>query len=281
MSDIKNILLRDISIPDVRARSYDSLKAQALAGSIVEQGLFHPIMVRPMEDGGYELVSGLHRYRAVEMAGETKIAARISSLNDDAARLAEVMENLVRAELIALDRCQHLYELKQAYERIYPDTKHGGDRGNQHTGGKRQSLPLGENGEEVFGFATHVAEQVGLSQRSIRLAVRIWKGLSKDTRARLYGTDLAKKQTELKALSDLSPVRQAKVLDLIFDEESDVTNVAGALEALEGGIKPSATERRVEQLRSGLKSVSDETFDQLIDEQAERVIASLKRMGRL
>jgi hypothetical protein len=37
----------------------------------------------------------------------------------------------------------------------------------------------------------------------------------------------------------------------------------------------------VEQLRNGLKSVSDEAFDQLIDEQAERVIASLKRMGRL
>lgn len=280
MSDIKNILLRDISIPDVRARSYDSLKAQALAGSIVEQGLFHPIMVRPIEDGGYELVSGLHRYRAVEMAGETQIAARVSSLNDDAARLAEVMENLVRAELIALDRCQHLYELKQAYERIYPDTKHGGDRGNQHTGGKTKTFRLAKTGE-VFSFSEHVAEQIGLSQRAIQIAVKIWKGLSKDTRARLYGTDLAKKQTELKALSDLSPVRQAKVLDLIFDEESDVTNVAGALEALEGGIKPSATERRVEQLRSGLKSVSDETFDQLIDEQAERVIASLKRMGRL
>jgi ParB family chromosome partitioning protein len=142
-------------------------------------------------------------------------------------------------------------------------------------------LQFGETSEQVFGFAEHVAEQIGLSQRTIYLAVKIWKGLSKDSRPRLYGTDLAKKQTELKALSELPVPQQGKVLDLIFDEVSDVTNVAGALAAFEGGVRPSAAERRVEQLRNGLKSVSDEAFDQLIDEQAERVIASLKRMGRL
>lgn len=274
MSKIKNIPLFAISIPEPRARTYDPLKAQALAGSIAEQGLFHPIIVRETEDT-YELVAGLHRFRGVEMTGATEIAATVTEMDDDTARLTEVMENLARAELIALDRCQHLYELKQAYERLYPEAGHG------KASPKRQSLPLSEDAPEIFSFAEHVAEQIGLSQRAIRLAVKIWKGLSKDSRPRLYGTDLAKKQTELKALSDLSPVRQTKVLDLIFDEVSDVTNVAGALAALEGGVKPSAAERRVEQLRSGLKSVSDEAFDQLIDEQAERVIASLKRMGRL
>jgi ParB family chromosome partitioning protein len=278
MSEIKTIPLGDIMIPENRARSYDPLKAQALAGSIAEQGLFHPITVRAV-GGAYELVLGLHRYRAAEMNKAETIEARVSDLSDDAARLAEVMENLVRAELIALDRCQHLYELKQIYERMYPEAKHGGNRKSEKI--KRQSLPLDQDAPEIFGFADHVAEQIGLSQRSIRLAVKIWKGLSKDSRPRLYGTDLAKKQTELKALSELPVPQQGKVLDLIFDEVSDVTNVAGALAAFEGGVRPSAAERRVEQLRNGLKSVSDEAFDQLIDEQAERVIASLKRMGRL
>ena len=274
MPDIRHIPLGDITIPDKRARSYDPLKAQALAGSIAEQGLFHPITVRVTVDG-YGLVAGLHRYRAVEMTGATEIAATVTELDGDEARLTEVMENLCRAELIALDRCQHLFELKQAYERMYPEAGHG------KASAKAKSLRLSEGAPEIFSFAQHVAEQIGLSQRAIQIAVKIWKGLSKDTRPRLYGTDLAKKQTELKALSELSAAQQGKVLDLIFDETGDVTNVAGALAALEGGIKPSAAERRVEQLRTGLKSVSDEAFDQLINEQAERVIASLKRMGRL
>jgi ParB family chromosome partitioning protein len=275
LSEITPISLSDITIPDDRARSYDPLKAQALAGSIAEQGLFHPITVRPAGDA-YELVLGLHRYRAAEMNKAETIEARVSDLSDDAARLAEVMENLARAELIALDRCQHLYELKQVWEQMHPDFANGGgDQSGGHT------MPTGDEQPEVFGFASHVAEQIGLAKRTINHSVNIWKGLTKETRARFYGADLAKKLTELKALSDLSPARQTKVLDLIFDEASDVTNVAGALAALEGGVKPSAAERRVEQLRSGLKSVSDEFFDQLIDEQAERVIASLKRMGRL
>ena len=278
MPDIKHISLSDIAIPEDRARPYDPLKARALAGSIAKQGLFHPITVRPVDEA-YELVLGLHRYRAAEMNKAPTIEAHVSELSDDAARLAEVMENLARAELIALDRCQHLYELKVVYERMYPEAKHGGDRKSEKI--KRQGLPLDPNAPEIFGFAQHVAERIGLSQRTIRLAVAIWQGLSKETRPRLYGTDIARKQTELKALSELSAKRQGKVLDLIFDEASDVGNVAGGLAALEGGIKPSAAERRVAKLREGLKSVSDEAFDQLIGEQADRVIASLKRMGRL
>lgn len=278
VSAIKRIPLSDIAIPEDRARSYDPLKAQALAGSIAVQGLFHPITVRPVDET-YELVLGLHRYRAAEMNKALTIEARVSDLSDDAARLAEVMENLARAELTALDRCQHLYELKVVYERMYPEAGHGGNR--RSTDFKTKSLRLENRANEIFSFSEHVAERIGLSQRAIQIAVKIWKGLSKDTRPRLYGTDIARKQTELKALSELSPVRQAKVLDLIFDETSEVSNVAGALAAHEGGIKPSAAERRVAKLREGLKSVSDEAFDQLIGEQAERVIASLKRMGRL
>ncbi len=274
MSDIKNIPLKDILIPDARARSYDALKAQALAGSIVAQGLFHPITVRP-EGLKYRLVCGLHRYRATEMTGETEIAARVSELSDDEARLTEVMENLARAELIALDRCQHLYELKMVYEKLHPETGHG------KASPKTKSLRLSEGATEIFSFAEHVAEQIGLSQRAIQIAVKVWRGLSSDSRARLYGTDLAKKQTELKALSELPFGRQAKVLDLIFDEDSDVTNVAGALAALQGGVVLSAIEKRVAKLREGLKSAPDDTFDQIIAEQADRVIASLKRMGRL
>jgi ParB family chromosome partitioning protein len=273
--DIKIIALNKITVPQDRARSFDSLKAQALAGSIKAQGLFHPITVRPV-DGYYELVSGLHRFRAVQMNGADDIPARVTTLSDHEARLAEVMENLARAELIALDRCQHLYELKQVWEQMHPNFANGG--GDQSGG---QTLATAPDAPEVFGFATYVAEQIGLAKSTINHAVKIWKGLSKDSRPRLYGTDLAKKQTELKALSDLSPVRQTKVLDLIFDEESEASNVAGAVAAIEGGSVPSPMAKAFERIRVGFAALPDESLDRLIDAQADRVIASLKRTGRL
>lgn len=274
MPDFTNIALRDIIVPENRARSYDPLKAEALAGSIAEQGLFHPITVR-QTGNMFELVLGLHRYRAAEMNKFDSIEARISDLSDDEARLAEVLENLARVELNALDRCQHLFDLKQSYERQYPAAGHGKESP------KRKSLPLSEKPQEIFGFSRNVAERIGLSQRTICLAVAIWAGLSNETRSRLYGTDLAKKQTELKALSDLSETLQTKALDLIFDETGDVTNASGALAALKGNVALTPVEREVIRLSKEIDQIENAALDMIISEYAERMIASLERLGRL
>lgn len=270
-----------IDIPEARARDLDMVWATALADIIRVQGLTNPITVRHVGER-YVLNTGLHRLTAFQIMGAEGIPCKLSlASSEDEARLEEVMENLGRAELIALDRCHHLYELKQVWERMYPETKHGGDRGNQHTGGKRQSLPLGEKPQEIFGFAAANAEKIGLSQRSIRLAVSIWEGLAPASRARLAGMDLARKQTELKALSEQSHVHQQRILDLIIAPSSDVTNVAGALAQMSGGNATDAMERTLTAMRNQMAKLPDDALDRLVNEQADRVIASLKRMGRI
>ncbi len=88
--------------------------------------------------------------------------------------------------------------------------------------------PLTGEPREVFGFAEAVAERIGLSRRTIFAAVKIWTGLAPQTRQRLRGTDLARKQTELKALSEIpTPRKQGEVLDAIQNEDlPEVGNVA-------------------------------------------------------
>ena len=269
-----------IDIPDDRARSLDLDKAQGLAVLIEARGLYHPILVRAVE-GRFQLVSGLHRLVAFRHLNRLDIPCQISQAQTyDEAKLDEVLENLGRNELNALDRCHHLFELKQVWERKYPQTAHGGDRGNQHTGGRRQSLPSANFPQEIFGFARANAEKLGLSQRSIRLAVAIWEGLSPASRDRLIGTPLACKQTELKALSQLSAKQQAQVLDLIIGE-GDVKNVAGALQAIDGGVVPNAMEKRLTVLRQQVDELPDPVFDRLISDNIERVVSSLKRAGHI
>ncbi|MDN5785716.1 ParB N-terminal domain-containing protein [Pseudorhodobacter sp.] len=257
-----------------RARSFDPAWAEALAGIISQQGLLNPITVRIVGET-YRLVAGLHRLEAMRLMGADSIPAMISAAtSDDAARLEEVMENLGRNELIALDRCQHLYELKQVWERMYPQTAHG------KASPKGQTLPLSSDAPQIFGFSKATAEKTGLSTRSIKLAVMIWKGLSPASRRRLPGTPLAAKQTELKALAALKIPQQERVLDLIFGPERP-DNVAEALDYLKIGHVPDMWEREFHVAVTVAKKWSDLLLDAVLADQEARVIASLKRRGRI
>ena len=269
-----------IDVPKDRARSLDAAWVEGLAVLIASQGLMHPIRVRPVGQR-FELVSGLRRYRAAELLGWVSIPYTLSTAETaDDACLEEVMENLGREALIALDRCHSLYELKQVWERKYPHTKNGHNSPKKQEEGGTQSLRSSTESQEIFGFARANAEKIGLSKRSIELAVKIWTDLSQASRDRLVGTALACKQTELKALSELSHKLQAQVLDLVLGDD-DVTNVSGALQALEGGVVPDPIEKQLTALRKTVSKLPEPVFDRLILENEERVIAALKRQGRI
>lgn len=98
-----------------------------------------------------------------------------------------------------------------------------------------------------FGFSREIADQIGLSKRSIEMAVKIYRDLYPSVRNRLHGPPLAHKQTELKALSELGPNQQVRALDAILDPDlPEVGNVAQALEYLKHGTMPNPLERRFE-----------------------------------
>lgn len=283
--EILEIPLASIEVGNDRARDLEPAWAEALASLIGAQGLMQPIIVRTIEGEfrKYRLVAGLHRIEAFRLNGCETIPAFLSSAaSDDEARLEEVMENLGRYELIALDRCRHLYELKQIHERKYPHAKRGGDRGNQHTGGKSPTWAFGADAPEVFGFAKATAEKIGLSQTRIKEAVKIWTELVPSVRAKLAGSDLARKMTELKALSELPAPRQIKVIDLILSpDQPEVKSVSDALAFLEGGGQPTALERKFRVISDGIKALPDASLDLLLIENEERVLGALKRLGRI
>lgn len=278
MTEIE-ISLKDIEIPSDRARDLDTAWAEALGALIKAQGLTNAITVRVLPAGGHILVTGLHRLEAHRSLFLDTIRARIShAQTDDEARLEEVMENLGRNELNALDRCHHLYELKQVYERIYPQAKHGGDRKSEI---KRQALPLDNPSSEIFGFARDTAEKIGLSDRSIRMAVKIWTDLTQASRIRLAGSDLAKKQTELKLLSSQTAPIQKKVLDLVQLPEHSPTSIQEALDYLENGTPINSVERKFIAFTKTFSELPDNDLDRLVIAAEERIIASLKRRGRI
>jgi ParB family chromosome partitioning protein len=80
-------------------RYFDEATLQALAGSFSERGVLQPVLVRPREDGSYELVAGERRWRAAKIAGLETIPALVSRYDDLAALEVGLIENMARENL--------------------------------------------------------------------------------------------------------------------------------------------------------------------------------------
>ena len=86
-------------------------KMQEMAESIKKYGVMMPAIVRPLDEGGYELISGNRRKYAAEMAGLETMPAIVRDLDDDAAIILMVDANLQREEILPSERA-FAYKLK-------------------------------------------------------------------------------------------------------------------------------------------------------------------------
>lgn len=176
-----------IDVPADRLRTVDLQWAEVIGKAMDNAGQLQPIRVARKHDGRYELDFGLHRLTGARIVGWRQIVAGVVLVDDlsrQQRRQTEIFENLIRNELGALHRALNLCELKRVHEALYPETKKGGDRGNQHVGGKKRQ-------SEKISFSQEAAEKTGLSERSIEIAVSIANGLSQEIRPRLVGTWLS------------------------------------------------------------------------------------------
>ena len=79
--------------------------------SIKTYGVLQPAIVRPSEDGNYEILSGHRRKRACELAGRKTIPAIVRELDDDAAIIFMVDSNLQRENILPSERAA-AYKMK-------------------------------------------------------------------------------------------------------------------------------------------------------------------------
>ena len=89
----------------------DDFDMELLVQSVLDYGVMFPIMVRPIENGQYEIVSGHRRVHACEKAGIDKIPAFIKSMSRDEAVIMMVDSNLQRESLLPSEKA-FAYKLK-------------------------------------------------------------------------------------------------------------------------------------------------------------------------
>lgn len=84
----------------------DDESMDELVDSIKERGLIQPVLIRPVEDGMYEMVSGHRRKRAFEIAGYEAISARVKEMTRDEAILSMVDSNLQRETVLPSEKAR-------------------------------------------------------------------------------------------------------------------------------------------------------------------------------
>ncbi|MGH3117412.1 MAG: ParB/RepB/Spo0J family partition protein [Nocardioidaceae bacterium] len=82
-----------------------------LVHSVKEVGLLQPVVVRQVEDGGYELIMGERRWRAMQEAGLDTIPAIVRQTGDDAMLRDALLENLHRSQLNPLEEAAAYQQL--------------------------------------------------------------------------------------------------------------------------------------------------------------------------
>ena len=84
---------------------------ERLVESVRERGVLSPVLVRPMPDGGYQMVSGHRRKMAAELAELPTVSCIVRELTDDEAVIIMVDSNLQREQVLPSEKA-YAYRMK-------------------------------------------------------------------------------------------------------------------------------------------------------------------------
>ena len=138
----------------------DELMQQTVE-SIKQAGVLNPTIIRPVPEGGYEMVAGHRRQHAAELAGVDTIPAIVRNLSDDEAVILMVDSNLQRETITPMERAQ-------AYKMKLEALKHQGKR--IEVQGDATSPQIGEKSSWAVSI---VANDAGASRSQVQRFIRL------------------------------------------------------------------------------------------------------------
>ena len=134
----------------------DDEAMQETTESIRQYGVLVPAIVRPREDGGYEIIAGHRRRHGSELAGLSAMPCIVREMDDDTATILMVDSNIQRENILPSERAQ-AYKMKleairrkagrPAKAEEIDTSENGGQNGHDLRGIKSREL-LAENSDD-------------------------------------------------------------------------------------------------------------------------------------
>ena len=215
---VRNIPVEQISPnPEQPRLAFDEATLQELAASIREHGVLQPILVRPLDDGAFQLIAGERRWRASQAAGLGTIPALVEEIDDDTALEISIIENLQREDLSPLDEAS-------MYDRMVREHGYSVRKLAQKLGKDKGYL---ENRLRLADAPTEIRELVSLRKDTLSHAYELMKVEDPKKRKRLAGQVARGELTLIKLRDRIEGRRTRRAAD-------DGTDAASAGEAPDG-----------------------------------------------
>lgn len=128
-------------------RLYSNDEMKDLKESIERIGLQHPIIVRKIDNGKYEILAGHNRARAFKELGKTTIPAIIQDVDDDTAQMIMVDTNIVQRQSITVMERAKAYKLK---DEIKKRKKYNIDKVEENLTEEEKELLSKEEARQTF-----------------------------------------------------------------------------------------------------------------------------------
>ena len=154
---VREIAITDIvDFPNHPFQVREDEEMQNMIESIQQYGILNPAIVRPLESGGYEMISGHRRKRACELAGIDKLPCVVREMTRDEACLTMVDSNLQRENILPSEKA---FSYKMKLDAIKRQ-------------GKRTDLTLGQVGPKLRSAET-IADSSDDSARQVKRYIRL------------------------------------------------------------------------------------------------------------
>ena len=207
-----------------------------LADSIKAQGLIQPILVRPVENGKYEIIAGERRWRASQLAGLTQVPVVIRAVPDKSALAMALIENIQREDLNPLEEATGIQRLVDEFDMTHDAAAQAVGRSRSAVTNLLRLLNLSKavqdllmQGKIEMGHARALLAVSGSRQAELAHQI-ISRGMSVREAEQLVGqAEVTSRKTSRK--------QQRKDRDLLALEEelSEILGTAVTVKTIRGG----------------------------------------------
>lgn len=131
-------------LPGQPRQHFDEEALEELAGSIATRGVIQPIIVRPRENGKYQLIAGERRWRAAQKARLHEIPALVRDLDDQETMALALIENLQREDLGPIEEARAYQNLADKQDMTQADIAKMVEKSRSHVANLMRLLSLPE-----------------------------------------------------------------------------------------------------------------------------------------